>query len=224
MTATLLSLKKKGRNISPLCSNLLICQMTDISLRSSSRPSPAADGTQHQQQHLFKQSFSGLTSESHLITTLRGSTHFTLCYWRHQLTSAATSPLLQLPVVSSSLQQLPAHSCTTSSLLQLPADSSSLQQLPARFCSYQQTPAHSSSFQLASAATSRLQLTPTVSSSLLQLLPVSSTLLQLPAISGTLLQRFTDVQRPVPTSGYRSRTNDLCRLTSHCSQIKTICP
>ncbi|CAE1293680.1 unnamed protein product [Acanthosepion pharaonis] len=134
----------------------------------SSRPSPAADRTQHQQKQLFKQSFSRLTSESHLITTLRGSTHFTLCY-----------------------------------------------------CLPSETPAHSCSFQLTPAAFSSLLQLITVSSSLLQLPAVSSSPLQLPAISSSLLQRFTDVQRPVPTSGYRSRTNDFCRLSTHCSQIKT---
>ncbi|CAE1247217.1 unnamed protein product [Acanthosepion pharaonis] len=113
---------------------------------------PAAEGTQ--QQHLFKQSFSGLTSESHSITTLRGSTHFTLCYC--------------LP------SETPDHSCSSQ---------------------------HSCSFQLAPTA--------------------SSSPLQLPAIPGSLLQRFTDVQRLVPTSGYRFRTNDLCRLSIHRSQIKT---
>ncbi|CAE1282431.1 unnamed protein product [Acanthosepion pharaonis] len=84
-------------------------RLTSLSLRRSSRPSPAAVGTQQQ---LFKQSFSGLTSECHSITTLRGST---------QLTPAPSSA----PAASSSLLQLPAHSCTSQ-----------------RSCSFQQSPAH----------------------------------------------------------------------------------
>ncbi|CAE1301505.1 unnamed protein product [Acanthosepion pharaonis] len=105
------------------------------------------------------------------------------------------SPLFEAPLTSLSATACPLrHQLTpaaTSSILLTLAASSSLQLTPA-------LPAHSCS----------LQLIPAVSSSHLQLPAVSSLPLQLPAISGSLLQRFTDVQRPVPTSGYRSRTNN----------------
>ncbi|CAE1307908.1 unnamed protein product [Acanthosepion pharaonis] len=103
------------------------------------RPSPAADGTQQQQS--FKQSSSGLTSESHSITTLRGSTHFTLRYC--------------LPSVT------PAHSCSTPAASSSPVASSSFLQLPALSCSIQ----HSCTFQNSCS----FQLTPAAFSSLLQL-------------------------------------------------------
>ncbi|CAE1154387.1 unnamed protein product [Acanthosepion pharaonis] len=143
----------------------------------SSRPSPAADGTQQQ---LLKQSFSGLTSESHSITTLRGSTH---CYC------------------------LPSET---------PAHSGSFQRPPAHPCSFQQSPAHSCS----------IQRPPEFSSSLLQLLALRLTP-PAPAHScGALLMpcycplTSSDLFQRLLTSGYRSRTNDLCRPTTHRSQNK----
>ncbi|CAE1279108.1 unnamed protein product [Acanthosepion pharaonis] len=130
----------------------------------SSRPSPAAGGTQHQQHHLFKQSFSGLTSESHSIATLRGSTHFTLCYCFPSEMPDNSCSFLH----SCSYQQYPAHSCSfqlTPASSSTPAASSSLLQhscssqltpaassTPAAPSSLLQLPAHSSSYQLTPAA------------------------------------------------------------------------
>ncbi|CAE1314328.1 unnamed protein product [Acanthosepion pharaonis] len=155
--------------------------------RPSSRSSPAADGTQQQ---LFKQFSSGLTSQSHSITTLRD---FTLRYCLPSVTPALLQPsdhsccfklspaafrsLLQLPALSCSLQLIPAPSSTPAafrSLLQHPA----LLQLPARSCSLQLTLTASS--------------TPTASSSLLQFtahpygaLLTSRVLFQCPLTSST---------------------------------------
>ncbi|CAE1285812.1 unnamed protein product [Acanthosepion pharaonis] len=75
----------------------------------------------------------------------------------------------------------------------------------------------------------RRQLTPAASSTP----TVSSSPQQLPAASSSPLRRSTDVPLPIPAptdvqlplmSGHRSRTNDLCRLTIHRSQIKTRFP
>ncbi|CAE1267952.1 unnamed protein product [Acanthosepion pharaonis] len=121
---------------------------------------------------------SGLTSESHSITTLQGSTHFTLC---HRLPS-------ETPAHSFSFQLTPAASSTS-------AASSSLLQLSAHSCSIH----HSYRFQLTPAAFS----TPTASSSLLQL----PALLQFPAHPNSLqrpssspLRCSTDIPLPIPAS------------------------
>ncbi|CAE1271169.1 unnamed protein product [Acanthosepion pharaonis] len=111
------------------------------------------------------------------------------------------SPTEYTPAHSNSFQQPPAHSC---SFQQPPAHSCSFQKPPAHSCSFQQSPAYSCGALLTSRYLFQHPLTP-------------DDLIQCPLTSSDLFQR------PL-TSGYRSRTNDICRLTIHRSQIKTRFP
>ncbi|CAE1250076.1 unnamed protein product [Acanthosepion pharaonis] len=78
----------------------------DFDAPSQAAGIPAADGTQQQ---LFKQSFSGLTSQSHSITTLRDSTHFTLRYCLPSVTPALLQAFSSsFPAAFSSFLHLPA--------------------------------------------------------------------------------------------------------------------
>ncbi|CAE1291381.1 unnamed protein product [Acanthosepion pharaonis] len=127
---------------------------------------------------------------------------------RRQLNRLTSQKVIRLPLFKAPLTSLFATAFPLRRQL-TPAASRSLLQLPDHSCSLQLTPAASS--------------TPAVSSS-----PQ-----QLPAASSSPLRRSTDVPLPIPvptdvqrplTSGHRSRTNDLCRLTIHRSQIKTRFP
>ncbi|CAE1296448.1 unnamed protein product [Acanthosepion pharaonis] len=166
---------------------ILLCKM--FHYVHSSRLCPAA---------VVQTVLSRLTSESHSITTLRSSTHFTLCHCLPSETPAHSFSFQLTPAASCSLQLTHAAS---SALLQLPAVSSSrFQQPPAHSNSFQRPPAHSCGALLTFRYLFQHPLTP-------------DDLSQCPLTSSDL------IQRPL-TSGYRSRTNDLCCLTIHRSKIK----